>query len=478
MLVGHRRAVEACGFSPDGRFVVSASQDQTLKLWNPVTRREVRSLEGHTGWVTSCDVSPDGSFVVSASDDRTLGVWDPNTGGQLRTLKGHVDGVSCCRVSPDGSVIVSASRDGTLKVWDSASGSELRTLTGHEAAVRSCDISPDGRYAASAGDDKSLRIWDLASGAQLASVPCAGALFCVATHPQLPVVACGGEAGSVYLIELEGIEYEPAIATAVDNGSGPSVRCPLCRTEIHLQPEQLGQVVACSRPSCAGRLRINTFVTLPWVPEPESRRGFFGRWRRVDGAGSTQGSGEAEFTDTQRLHLMRGVDNLGEKAVETLDRGHQSTALAMLNDAERVSRKIGYSDGLARALGTQAVILRAQGRLTEAMSRHWEEEWLFREIGDKPGLRISLAHQAFAWAAGGNLEQALVLHEDEERLSWEFADKQGVAVALYNQARVLGKLERRQEALARAERAGSLGREVNLSRQLVEAMDRLADSLR
>ena len=138
---------------------------------------------------------------------------------------------------------------------------------------------------------------------------------------------------------------------------------------------------------------------------------------------------------------MSGVDNLGEKAVETLDRGHQSTALAMLNDAERVSRKIGYSEGLARALGTQADILRAQGRLTEAMSRHWEEEWLFREIGDKPGLRISLAHQAFAWAAGG-------------------------------------KLERRQEALTRAERAGSLGREIKLSPQLVEAMDRLADSLR
>ena len=126
-LEGHSSAVYACAVSPDGSFIVSASWDETLKLWDRASGRELRTLAGHTDMVNACAVSPDGSFTVSASNDHTLKLWDPVSGQELRTLKGHGSGVSSCAVSPDGSFTVSASGDHTLKLWDPASGRELRT---------------------------------------------------------------------------------------------------------------------------------------------------------------------------------------------------------------------------------------------------------------------------------------------------------------------------------------------------------------
>jgi WD40 repeat protein len=62
-------------------------------------------------------VAPDGSYVVSASHDKTLRLWNPNTGDTIRVLEGHTGLVNGCAVTPDGSYVVSASRDGTLRMW-------------------------------------------------------------------------------------------------------------------------------------------------------------------------------------------------------------------------------------------------------------------------------------------------------------------------------------------------------------------------
>jgi WD40 repeat protein len=87
-----------------------------------------RSLEGHLYSVHDCTYSPDGKQIVSASYDQTLKVWDVVTSKILRTLEGHSASVSCCAYSPDGKHIVSASYDHTLKVWDVTTGEILRTL--------------------------------------------------------------------------------------------------------------------------------------------------------------------------------------------------------------------------------------------------------------------------------------------------------------------------------------------------------------
>jgi WD40 repeat protein len=79
---------------------------------------EKKSLTGHTGWIRSLAVSPDGKVLVSASDDQTIKFWDLATGRNFRTLKDHTGAVRCVTFSPDGKRLASASWDRTIKLWE------------------------------------------------------------------------------------------------------------------------------------------------------------------------------------------------------------------------------------------------------------------------------------------------------------------------------------------------------------------------
>jgi WD40 repeat protein len=161
---GHTGAVMACAVTPDGRHVVSASNDRTLKVWELGSGHAVATLEPHTYPVTACAVTPDGRHVVSASTDRTLKVWELASGCPVATLQGHTASVTACAVTPDGRHVVSGSNDRTLKVWEQVSGRPVATLQGHTASVTACAVTLDGRHVVSASKDRTLKVWELASG--------------------------------------------------------------------------------------------------------------------------------------------------------------------------------------------------------------------------------------------------------------------------------------------------------------------------
>ncbi|MBU53812.1 MAG: hypothetical protein CL920_34380, partial [Deltaproteobacteria bacterium] len=164
---GHNGPVNGCSWSPDGKFVLSASWDKTLKIWDADSGKELQTLTGHSSWVNGCSWSPDGKRILSASDDETLKIWDADSGKEFQTLTEHGDSVLGCSWSPDGRFILSASGDNTLKIWDADSGKELQTLTGHGDSVFGCSWSPDGKHILSASGDNTLKIWDVASGQEL-----------------------------------------------------------------------------------------------------------------------------------------------------------------------------------------------------------------------------------------------------------------------------------------------------------------------
>jgi WD40 repeat protein/uncharacterized protein YjbI with pentapeptide repeats len=167
---GHHGAVSCCAWSPDGERIVSASDDQTLRIWDAASGSSLLRMEGHKGGVLGCAWSPDGKRIVSASSDKTLRIWDAASGSSLVRMEGHQGGVRGCAWSPNGERIVSASEDNTLRIWDGASGASLVTLEGHRSVVRGCAWSPDGKRIASASEDKTLWIWDAASGASLVTL--------------------------------------------------------------------------------------------------------------------------------------------------------------------------------------------------------------------------------------------------------------------------------------------------------------------
>jgi WD40 repeat protein len=164
---GHDSCLTSVAFSPDGARIVTASGDDTARVWDAASGRVLARLEGHEVNVTSAAFSPDGARIVTASWDDTARVWDAASGQTLTRLEGHENNVYSAAFSPDGSRIVTASRDDTARVWDAASGRELAGLEGHEGDVRSAAFSPDGSRIVTASWDDTARVWDAASGQEL-----------------------------------------------------------------------------------------------------------------------------------------------------------------------------------------------------------------------------------------------------------------------------------------------------------------------
>ena len=159
---GHTSNVRSASYSPDGRYIVSASWDNTIKIWESSTGNLVRTLEGHTNWVNSASYSPEGRYIVSASDDKTIKIWESSTANLVRTMEGHTSYVNSASYSPDGRYIVSAG-DKTIKIWESSTGNLVRTM-GHMDYQTSASYSPDGRYIVSASSDKTIKIWESGTG--------------------------------------------------------------------------------------------------------------------------------------------------------------------------------------------------------------------------------------------------------------------------------------------------------------------------
>jgi WD40 repeat protein len=202
-LVDHTASVNACVVTPDGRYVVSASFDQTLKVWDLASGRLLTTLEGHTHGVWACAVTPDSRHVISASLDTTLKVWDLARGRALATLEGHTHEVWACAVTPDSRHVVSASLDTTLKVWDLASRRVLTTLKGHSGGVTACAMTPDGRRVVSASWDGTLKLWDLATELALATFEghSGGVTACAVTPDGMRVVSASRD-GTLKLWDL------------------------------------------------------------------------------------------------------------------------------------------------------------------------------------------------------------------------------------------------------------------------------------
>lgn len=168
-LDGHSAGVSSAAYSPDGKYIVTASEDHTARVWqlpegsrSPADDQTVQpllTLEGHSGWVRSAAYSPDGQHILTASDDGTVRVWDAQTGRPVRSLEGHTGRVWSAINSPDGQHIVTASDDGTARIWDVWTGQPLRVLEGHTDQVWSAAYSPDGQYIVTGSADLTARIW-------------------------------------------------------------------------------------------------------------------------------------------------------------------------------------------------------------------------------------------------------------------------------------------------------------------------------
>jgi hypothetical protein len=206
----HGNAVTGMIPSLDGKSLITASLDATVKFWNlttgayygtvilptPITALAISSdsrlltgsssdniiritsgngapggtLEGHTSPVRALATTPDGRILASAGEDTMIRLWSLPTGAYLRTLSGHTGTVRSLAISPDGEMLVSGSEDGTIRIWSLPDGHSMFRLVAHAGGVFSVAIDGRGRVMASGGADQMVKLWSMPDGSLLAAL--------------------------------------------------------------------------------------------------------------------------------------------------------------------------------------------------------------------------------------------------------------------------------------------------------------------
>ncbi len=170
ILKGHTDVIWDLKVTPNGRLLISACRDGSLKVWDVQTGLEMHTLIGHNSSVHKVALTSDSRLALSASSDKTLKLWDLKLGKAIHTLVGHTNEVHCLALTGDGNVAVSGGIDGNIKVWDPKKGIEMHTLTGHTSWINSVALTPDGKRAVSNSNDRTIRIWDLQTGKEIYTV--------------------------------------------------------------------------------------------------------------------------------------------------------------------------------------------------------------------------------------------------------------------------------------------------------------------
>ncbi|HNQ91126.1 MAG TPA: protein kinase, partial [Verrucomicrobiota bacterium] len=169
-------AVTLATFSPDGRRILTASRDNSARVWDASTGEALTPPLRHDPTLVKAGeflagvhslvaaFSPDGRRVVTGSIDGAARVWDAATGEPLTPSLLHSNWVCWVTFSPDGAQVATACKDGRGRLWNALTGACLGFELVHGAWVNSIEFSPDGRMVVTASDDRTARIWEVAQG--------------------------------------------------------------------------------------------------------------------------------------------------------------------------------------------------------------------------------------------------------------------------------------------------------------------------
>ncbi|KAI9292158.1 WD40 repeat-like protein [Neoconidiobolus thromboides FSU 785] len=164
LLIGHSGPVYGISFSPCSRYLISCSEDGTVRLWNTLTFICLACYRGHNYPIWDVDFSPNGTYFVTASHDRTARLWSTEHTSPLRIFAGHISDVDCVKFHPNGRYVATGSTDKTARLWDISTGSCVRVFTGHTSSIDRIAVSNNGKLLATAGSDGHILVWDILTG--------------------------------------------------------------------------------------------------------------------------------------------------------------------------------------------------------------------------------------------------------------------------------------------------------------------------
>ena len=202
---GHKALISDVTFTPDGRYLVSASNDKLIRVWDLETGKTVRTLRGqigagHEGKIFAMALSPDGRWLAAAgfmgiSGNEPIRLYDFTSGKLVTLLKGHTNVVSALAFSPDNRYLVSGSGDNNAIIWNLESkpldldGSKL---SGHTDRIYAVAFTPDSQRVVTGSLDHSLRLWQVQDGGLISTLKGhTNKVRSVAISPQEDIIASG-----------------------------------------------------------------------------------------------------------------------------------------------------------------------------------------------------------------------------------------------------------------------------------------------
>ncbi|MCA9050805.1 MAG: WD40 repeat domain-containing protein [Planctomycetaceae bacterium] len=165
----HDRPLNACRFDPQGRYVVTGSEDALVERFQLSDGVRTLCSGGHQTWVRAVAFSKDGAHFVSGGCDGKVTWWETAAAEPkpIRVVDGHKGWVRTLDVSPNGTQLVSGGNDNAVRLWNMADGNLIREFSGHPRHVYNTAFHPNGQLLFSGDLVGGLRQWDIASGAEM-----------------------------------------------------------------------------------------------------------------------------------------------------------------------------------------------------------------------------------------------------------------------------------------------------------------------
>jgi len=163
--------VMTCAFSPSGTKVACGGLDNICSIYNLTSKdnpiKVQRELAAHTGYLSCCRFVKDDKILTS-SGDMTCILWDAEQGSQVSSFVDHNGDVMSISPQPvHEKIFVSGACDAEAKVWDISSEKSVRTFRGHESDINAASFFPDGCAFATGSDDASCRLFDLRASREM-----------------------------------------------------------------------------------------------------------------------------------------------------------------------------------------------------------------------------------------------------------------------------------------------------------------------
>lgn len=203
ILRGHSGPVYDVSYTAQGRYLMSVSEDTTMRLWDLKSGVNKAIYHGHSYPIWSVDTDRVGFNLVTGSMDRTAKLWHLEYTHPLRVFAGHEQDVDVVKFHPNCNYIATGGSDKTIRLWSHSDAKMVRVFNGHKGSILCLSFSPDGKYLASGGEDRRIKIWDLGSSLLFKDLRGHGeSLQCLTWSKDSNVLASGGQDGLIRLWDV------------------------------------------------------------------------------------------------------------------------------------------------------------------------------------------------------------------------------------------------------------------------------------